>query len=773
MKNKAISLFFPAVAGGLAFAADTTDYSSYVRFVRVETHEKEYGFGRNAAWSDSDAPSSGKKYYVPSDKVIASMYSGSDPLTFAGGELAIAGGFLHARTASKTTVVPVLAFCDGSYFTFGADEVNAGRGDFVSPCCIIRSSVEPAQFRFPTETAKSSRPKLLLDVHGEADAEFAFVNTGDGTSAIGFNFSGALTNYSGTVTIANGACPQLSLAENVVPATLKVRDGGILDMSLMPADLTVGTLAWEDGGILSFPVATAGAAKIVVTNALAASGSPRLRITGHTVGAGTPPVYSIMTLAGPAAENVPELSCIAGMPVAGSLPRWQVVVTDNADGTKTVSVTHKEIVTLVKEYSSTTTKYSALYEGNESYWSNEKFPDSGYDYYITLDMLWYSGGPVSFKGDSLTIAGEKTLRCARTGTVTVSDLNLCAGSVWMFLGANASSLNGEITIWPGASPAKISGYNGNTLTVNAPIAGTGDLDLTMRTGVSKPGITYSLAGDNSEFSGKIRIVTPVYAGTASYPAVPDVDNGYYTKVRIKDGNSLGGAYAGSDGWRAVTLEGKSRLIVDNDVTLDESTRGFFVSGTGYVQVAEGATLALECPFAVGGELVKLGTGKMSLGGPISFTDGNSVVAPAQGMNRLSVSQGSLEVASTNSCNGLAISFAEGTGLELDVSDEAVAGYGLYNVAWDAPIGLAEGMDALPVKFNLPSGFDFSVSHRLGVCTLNPTAAAAFTPRSFSVARIPKVSASVVREENRDEDGNLVSVTFVCELAPKGFAVIVK
>ena len=770
MNAKTATLPFLAITAA-AFAADTTDYSTYVQFSLVNTYQQDsYSFTRKNGWSSGEPPKSGYKYYVPKGKVLASeYYTTAETLTFAGDELAVAGGFLHARRSQNQTVIPVLAFCDGGYFTFSLTDSSDGRGNFVSPRTIIRSTSSPAQIRFPTETTKTNRPKLLLDVYGEADAEFEFVNTGDGSSTIGFNFNGALTNYLGTVAIADGAIPKFTLAGNTIPATLKVRDGGVLDMSLVPSDITVGTLAWSDGGVLSFPVTTEGYAKIIVTNALQVSGSPRLKITGlSSVGAGTPPVYPLLTLAGPAAEEVPDLSSVGGVPVVGSLPHWRLVVTANGDGTKTVSATYKEIVTLVRDYSSTAKEYSALYTGNEGYWSNNAFPQSGYDYYAISNMLWYSGGPASFAGDSLTIAPSKTVRCARS--VTVDDLNFGGGGTWMYIGASGGNLRGKVTVWPGA--ANFSGYNGNPLSIDAPIGGDGDLTFTMYTGISKPGISYILAGDNSAFSGKIKITTPVYAGASGKPAVPDMENGYYTKVWIKNGNSLGGAYAGSDGWRAVTLEKQSRLIVTNDITLAEPTRGFFVSRTGYVSVAEGATLALECPFTMGGELVKVGGGTLSLGGQLAFADGNPATAPTAETNRIVVSNGALRVAATNACNGLAISFAADTRLVIAVNgDDSLAAYGLYNVAWDAPISLAEGMTTLPVKFDIPDDCTFNTKRRLGICTLNQMAAAAFGTASFAVEKVRNMSAKVVRVENRDDGDNVVSVTFACEFAPKGLRIV--
>lgn len=755
---------------GMANAADAIDYSQYVQFTMVNTTQQDYCFSRQNGWSSGDAPAPGFKYYVPVDKVLASEYSSNDPHTFKGDELAIAGGFLHVREANKKTVVPVMAFCQGGYFTCGKSQ-KAGTYSFESEHVEIRSDGrEPAQFRYPADSEKTSYPQLTMKFYGAEDAEFEFVNTGTGSNTFGFHLNGALTNYLGTMTIAEGARPKLTLADNAVPSTLKVRDGGVLDMSLVSADLTVGTLSWADGGILSFPVTNERYAKIIVTNALQVSGTPRFALVGlSNVGAGEPPSYPLFILSGPAAENVPDLSGVAGTPIAGPLPHWRLFVTANDDGTKTVFATYKEIVTLVNNYSSTTAKYSALYDGNGSYWSNGELPTSGYDYHIISNMLWYSGGPSSFAGDSLTIASDKIVRCART--VTVNDLNL-DGCTWMFIGANNAYLHGRVTAWPGVST--FSGYNGNRLVIDAAIAGNGELDFKMYTGIKSPGISYVLAGDNSAFAGKIKITTPVYAGASDKPAVPDLEKGYYTKVQINDDYSLGGAYAGSDNWCAVTLEKQSRIVVTNDIALSEPTRGLFVSGTGYVQVADGATLALDSQLALGGELVKLGGGVLSLGGCISFIDGNPATSPAEGTNRISVVEGALKVSSANVCNGTEISFEKGTRLIVDASSGGeIAECGLCNVVWGTPLRLGNGMDALPVEFELPSGFDRSSKLRLGICTFNPDAASGFDVGLFAVKRVPHMFAKVVRVENSAEDGSVESVTFACDFSPAGLRILVR
>ena len=177
---------------------------------------------------------------------------------------------------------------------------------------------------------------------------------------------------------------------------------------------------------------------------------------------------------------------------------------------------------------------------------------------------------------------------------------------------------------------------------------------------------------------------------------------------------------------------------------------------------------------MGGELVKLGGGVLSLGGRISFIDGNPATQPEEGTNRLSVAEGALRVASAKACNGMEISFGNGTYLIVDVSSGGeIAELGLYNVAWNLPIRLGEGMGVLPVEFELPPFFDRSVKSRFGICTLNPDAASWFDVASFAVKRVPRMFAKVVKVENRAEDGSVESVTFACDFSPAGLRILIR
>jgi len=140
---------------------------------------------------------------------------------------------------------------------------------------------------------------------------------------------------------------------------------------------------------------------------------------------------------------------------------------------------------------------------------------------------------------------------------------------------------------------------------------------------------------------------------------------------------------------------------------------------------------------------------------------------------LAIAEGALMPADTTGCDGLAITFAAGTKLLLDASAEGdLRTYGLYDVKWDAPIAVA-GDAALPVAFALPDGFNRKASCRLSICTVSPTAAATMNVGDFAVAAPHGMKAIVSKVENRDAGDNVVSVSFVCDLIPRGTTICIR
>lgn len=749
-----------------AVGTDTTDYSTYVQFTLVDTYQKDYHFSRQNGWNPRVAPAKGAKNYVPVGKVLASEYSSLDPHVFAGDELAIAGGFLHAREAVAVTEVPVLAFCAGGYYTIPSS-ANGGRGQFRSGATYIRATTEnPAQLRWPADSAKTTYPALNLTLYGEPDAELQAVNVGEGSSTYGFKLTGSLANYRGTLTIAEGARLRFGMTDNSVPATLKVADGGVLDMSQFTSDFTVGTFDWSDGGILSVPVLAPSYAKLVVTDSFACSGTPKIAFKGvDKIPFGTPPVCPVIILSGSAAESVPDLSAIEVEPIMGPIPNIRFVVSENPDGTKTISVTWKEVVYELRNYSSTSSSYSAMLEANKSYWSNGELPMPGYDYYIASNMLWSTTAREQFKGDSMVVAGGYTVRLARD-TVVISNLHLLAASGLLFSGGNSTKhLYGRITVWPGDDLAQFRGYQNKQVHIHSEIEGSGNLRLQPYTTASDPRVTYFLEGVNTNFSGRVRIVTSVTSGSSDYPAQPDVENGYYATVQVGDARGLGGAYAGDDPWQAIQLVNSSRLRVVNDVAITEPTRGVFISTKGYVEAREGATLAIRSGLTLDGELVKVGAGDLELGTRLIFTDGDPQTEPTAERNLITIAEGGLVVAATNACDGAAVSLAEGTRLVVDVSatGDGVRAFGLVNTRAGGSLTVAG--DALNVTFvgvaPAEDGFEAAV------CTLPLAAAQALKVSVTCKVRGYRVMKTDVRD-NQDGTG-----TVFANFERKGLCVILR
>ena len=127
--------------------------------------------------------------------------------------------------------------------------------------------------------------------------------------------------------------------------------------------------------------------------------------------------------------------------------------------------------------------------------------------------------------------------------------------------------------------------------------------------------------------------------------------------------------------------------------------------------------------------------------------------------------------SKGGADGLAISFAEGTGLRLSPlgeGDSDVKGYGLYNVKWSAPFNLEETDGKLNVALDMPSNrSEIPGKFSFGVCTVSEAAAESLRDN----IELPTVRgyALTVSEECIDEG----TVTFKASYCRRGLSVIVK
>ena len=202
-----------------------------------------------------------------------------------------------------------------------------------------------------------------------------------------------------------------------------------------------------------------------------------------------------------------------------------------------------------------------------------------------------------------------------------------------------------------------------------------------------------LTGTNSAFSGRLAVTNDRNTPSTN------------TTLTVSDVRALGGART-SFAYNALSLAKCSRLDVTGSINFSEPTRGVYFSGSNYVNIANAAhTLTLASQTTLAGTLIKEGAGTLALGGTLKFTSSQSDT-PVEGTNILQLSAGRVKPVSKTGADGLAITFASGTGLRLAPLAEAdadVLRYGLYDVKWATPFDLTATGGKLDVALDLPHG----------------------------------------------------------------------
>jgi hypothetical protein len=247
---------------------------------------------------------------------------------------------------------------------------------------------------------------------------------------------------------------------------------------------------------------------------------------------------------------------------------------------------------------------------------------------------------------------------------------------------------------------------------------------------------------------------------------------YCVTLSVSDSRNLGGPMA-SFAPDALLLSSHSLLETSGSLTFDEPTRGWSIKGVGRIRVESGETLTItNKQITYSGEFRKEGAGVLKLGGTVKFTE-DAADLPLVGTNILSIAEGALMPVDAMAFDGLEVRFAAGAKLMLDLSATGdLAKYGMYNMKWDNPV-VVDGGAALPVHLKLPENFDKDAKYSFGVITVNPVAAAGIDADEIAVKVPTGMKASISKVENADENGNVVSVTYVCSLSRAAFVVVVR
>ena len=246
---------------------------------------------------------------------------------------------------------------------------------------------------------------------------------------------------------------------------------------------------------------------------------------------------------------------------------------------------------------------------------------------------------------------------------------MCGGATFGAAGCGSSgfqTLQGGVvwlrdTTWE--QPATFSGSSGQQTHLVSALKGGGSLRFSSGNLNTRTKIT----GNNSDFTGQIRLGSTVKTGSVSANTVLEFDAP----------ENLGGARASFDS-RSLYIERGSVLAPVNPMVLEANNRGIFVDTEGKIVVTNG-TFGIQRPIRMTGSLRKEGVGVLALGGELTFgTDGTD--APDGANNILNVAAGAIEPLTTNGFARLSISFAAGTRLIVDAAsaDSDVRTFGLFN-----------------------------------------------------------------------------------------------
>lgn len=249
---------------------------------------------------------------------------------------------------------------------------------------------------------------------------------------------------------------------------------------------------------------------------------------------------------------------------------------------------------------------------------------------------------------------------------------------------------------------------------------------------TKVNVNMVLAGDNTKFAGKFRI----HNGQAA--------NGNTTTVRASAAKNLGGKLV-QFRYNAVGVTDGGHLLATDSFEISEPTRGVYVKN-GALGVAADKQLTLGTQLTLGSGLVKEGAGTLALKGVHKFT-ADQLDTAANGEDVVTVSEGFVKGVSKDATDGLAYTFAAGTGIRLsrpDTASEDEKHYGFYNK--NGSFGLTATGGKLRVTVDPVAKTEYPDGFSLKVCTVAEGAFAADdlaikAPKGFRVASVTSATAN--------------------------------
>ena len=375
---------------------------------------------------------------------------------------------------------------------------------------------------------------------------------------------------------------------------------------------------------------------------------------------------------------------------------------------------------------------------NKQAWSNSNLPMPTIDY-IAAEHLnaappsLCTDGAYTFPGASLTVKNSKVF-CEAAHEFTIPVLRLENKAQFWPLGEQyddaTAYVKGRIHVLPTEKLDDgpiIRVRRQSTVDIEAELTGTGCLQVQPNANDSTDSVIV-FDHDNSAFPGKIRIQANTYT---------NYDFATGQTLVLKAANNVGGpldAFTAD----ALVIRRYSTLEVTNDLVFATANRGLTVENA-QIKVGANATFTFANDITYAGSLVKVGAGRLVLGGT------------ALGSKKtLTVEEGTLAVTTDTALDGVAVTF---TGGALAVNPATAGDCGVK--------GSFSG--SLPVAFDLPA--DEGVHRYSGVAVCTVPGSADVTP---TAVRIPRHRVTFAWRNNADG-----TKTLLADISQAGLAIILR
>jgi len=759
-------LFAVSCCLGLVGAAEEVDYSTWMQYSSGEAL-------LGAAWKDPADPSvpaaaavAGKSYYVPSSKHASFI---SENAAFAGDVMAVAGSAGGGKYG-VTYTIPELRLLPGGIYKHGSWNYLEGTvricGTKESPSKVSAFIYNSNRFYHKSKWISDSTAAVKFYMTDQTFVRENFLKSY-------FDVTGDWSEYNGILEVANAYFYANGSNQNM-PGTLKVSNGGIVGTNKRSGEITLGGLDLSEGAelLIKYNSTIDARPTLKVTDSIKLSGEFKINLDGASQTFWTSNYNKDILIArytgNLANADVDVSKAVVNSPFhptkAGPLPHnvhlaWKENKTENSWD---LVVTWDPTILMIKDNGSYDPATSAFAAGNESYWSDGYIPDSTYEGWVYCGEKWLTmpAAWTTYSYPNMRLVAGKSLRLHCN--------SLIFKDVYFTQNATIASYSGPVTsvldtpVYLMNNPKiTVEGRGNHRVTFNNPISGNG----TLLVAADIAGNTFygRLAVDNPDFSGKIIMSHPINRVNG--------DNKTTNVLEIACGGALGGPYAGEDGWKALQVSNEAEVVALDTLTLSEATRGLFVDNGAIFRVPAKKTMTINWPITWGGDFIKYGPGAIKLGGAAKFVDRSGATpvqvetAPAGAVNRMLMREGTLELASARSLNGVSVVMSSGTSIVLDpdTTEAELKSSGIVNTATLTPFAV-ETSGTISVQ--LKSGYTpTSAAFEVPICTVSKDASAL----SLTVEPIRSYKVQVVSRT----DDSAGTKTYYASFERYGLYLIIK